>query len=169
MHDSELTDSGPNPEATHRPRRYDSGRPSSAGACLRRPRLCPTLEDLPVDRSRRRGEGAHTSPPAHRSRLRAARESTTHGSRGWAGSGSQPGKPAGETRATVATSTRLKRAVRRAAGSLFAGRAGPLPRERTRAATPRPASRSHEVRRVVFLRLAPVTLTRPQSVSSCRH
>ena len=29
VHDSKLTDSDPNPEATHRPRRYDSDRPSS--------------------------------------------------------------------------------------------------------------------------------------------
>ena len=29
VHDSKLTDSGPNPEATHHPRRYDSGRRSS--------------------------------------------------------------------------------------------------------------------------------------------
>ena len=29
VHDSKLTDSEPNPEASHRPMRYDSGRPRS--------------------------------------------------------------------------------------------------------------------------------------------
>ena len=29
VHDSKLTDSEPNPEASHRPIRYDSGRPRS--------------------------------------------------------------------------------------------------------------------------------------------
>ena len=54
VHDSALTDSGPNPEANHRPRRYDSGRPSSVTRFRMLHASTASVARSPGERARRR-------------------------------------------------------------------------------------------------------------------